>query len=129
MSEQHSAHSAERKALRERHSLRLVTEKEEGLHITKQPEGVFGFTGSPSSEELPLFMVPTYRCFEVHKLRGGEVTLVGYVTEKETTALVDLYPDPHGEATRLITVPLSRIEVRKPPSREEGNWMRIQLLP
>ena len=137
MSEQHPALSPERVAFRERYNVRLVTEKEEGAHIARMPEGIYGFTGSPASEELPIFCQPSYRCFEVHKLVGGEIALVGYVTEKEYTDFqkgteslpANLYPDPHGESTRLISIPLSRVDRRKAPSREEGNWMRVDLAP
>ena len=40
-----------------------------------------------------------------------------------------LYPDPHGESQRLISIPLSRVDRRRPPSREEGNWMKMDLAP
>jgi len=134
MSNQHSSLSQERTALRERASLRLVTEKEEGTHVTKLPAGVYGFTNSPASEELPIFRGPSFRCFEIQKTAAGEVAIVGYASEQEERQLagtetfaLNLYPDPFGDAKRLISIPFARIDRRKPPSREDGNWMRIDV--
>jgi hypothetical protein len=133
MSKLHLALSPERQAFREPHALRLVTLKEEGVPIRKLPEGVYGFTGSPASEELPLFINPTFRCFEVHKRNGGAVAIIGYVAanayddfQRSAGPLsLDLYPDEHGEATKLISIPLSRIALRKLPVRDGGSYMRV----
>jgi hypothetical protein len=137
MSQQHPALSPERQSFREPYALRLVTAREEGVPIHRLPEGVYGFTGSPASEELPLFMVPTFRCFEVHKQKGGAVALIGYLTEKQhgelqtATAKVslDLFPDPYEEATLLVSILLSQIDHRKLPARDAGCPMRIDVSP
>jgi hypothetical protein len=135
--EQHPAFSAERIALRERLGLRTVRDDEEGRNIDIQAAGIYGFTGAPATEELPLFVKPIYRCTEVHKLATGEVQLLGYVTEKEAAAFADgsepiilnLYPDPAGESTKLVSIPLSRVDRRKPPSRDDGNVMVVEIAP
>jgi hypothetical protein len=135
--EQHPALSAERIALRERLGLRVVRSEEEGRHIVNQLNGVYGFTGAPSSEELPIFIKPVYRCFEVLKLTGGEVAIVGYITDKEQMVfdsgaepiMLHLYPDPHGESARLVSVQLSRVDRRRPPSRDDGNPMLVEIAP
>ena len=101
------------------------------------PEGVFGYTTAPAADELPLFDVPVFRCFEIHKLASGEICWVGYVTEQEAEAFktgrepvaLDLYPDPYGQATSLISVPETRVDRRKPPTRDHGNSMRMELAP
>jgi len=135
MSQQHPSSTPERQSLRERHALRLVTAKEEGVPVRRLSEGVFGYTGSPASEELPLFMVPTFRCFEIHKRKGGEVAFIGYVTEPQYDALqkgaealaLDLYPDPYEASTRLAAIPLSRIDRRKQQARDAGSPMRVDV--
>lgn len=135
--EQHPAMSVDRIASRERLGLRSIREDEEGRNIRNQPAGVFGFTGAPATDELPLFVRPTFRCFEVQKLSSGEVSIVGYVTEKESQAfgigtepiMINLFPDPHGESVKLVSVPLSRIDRRKPPTRDEGNSMMVEVAP
>jgi len=135
--EQHPALAVERIALRERLGLRVVRSEEEGRHIVNQLNGVYGFTGAPSSEELPIFIKPVFRCFEVQKLASGEVAIVGYVTEKEQMAfdagvepiMIHLYPDPHGESAKLISVQLSRVDRRRPPARDDGNPMLVEVAP
>lgn len=135
--EQHPALTAERIALRESLGLRIIRDEEEGRNIEAQPAGIYGYTGAPATEELPLFIKPIFRCTEVQKLASGEVQLLGYVTEKEAVAFeagaepvtINLYPDPYGESTRLISVPLSRIDRRKPPARDEGNPMVVEVAP
>ena len=135
--EQHPALAVERIALRERLGLRVVRSEEEGRNVSSQPSGVYGFTGAPSSDELPLFSKPVYRCFEVQKLTGGEVSIIGFVTEKEKMAVdagvepvaIHLYPDEHRESSRLISVPQSRIDRRRPPTRDDGNPMLVEVAP
>jgi hypothetical protein len=135
--EQHPAFSPARIAMRQHLGLRVVTEEEEGRNIENQPVGVYGFTGAPASDELPMFIKPFVRCTEVHKLQGGDIAIVGYVTGQEWAAFeagtepitLHLYPDPHREADRLISVPLRRIDCRRPPARDDGNPMMIDLAP
>ncbi len=135
--EQHPALSAERIAFREKLGLRCVREEEEGRNIEMQPNGIYGYTGAPASDEMPLFIKPVFRCTEVHKLASGEVCLLGYVTAKEAEAFeagtepitINLYPDPFGEAASLISVPLDRVDRRRPPSRDEGNSMMVEIAP
>jgi hypothetical protein len=135
--EQHPALSPERQAFRERFNVRVVTEKEEGSSVRRLPEGVYGFTGAPASDELPLFIKPIFQAFEVLKVAGGEILWVGYITDKEHAAFlagsepifINLYPDPHGEANKLVSIPFSRVDRRKPPTREDGNAMRMEIAP
>jgi hypothetical protein len=137
MSEQHIALSAERQSFRSPLGLRPVHEKEEGADIRRLPEGVYGYTTAPASDELPLFAAPIYRSTEVHKLKGGAVQVIGYVTEKEAAEIengaeplaVDLYPEPYEKAVKLAAIPLSRIDARKLPTRDHGNSMRVEVAP
>lgn len=129
--------SPERQALRARAQVRLVRPEEEGSGIRRLPEGVYGFSSAASSEEIPLFSKPIYGAFEVHKLAGGEVAWIGYVNESDYQRFekgvepfdMDLYPEPHGEAARLVSVPASRVDRRKPQTRENGMPMRVEVAP
>ena len=133
----HNSLLAERQALRDGSNLRIVTTKEEGTDIQYLPAGIFGFTGAPAAAEIPLFIKPYFECFEIHKLANGETAWVGYVTELELAGYergseamtVDLYPDPHENATSLLRVPASRVDRRRPPTRDKGNSMRMELAP
>ncbi len=135
--QQHPAMSPERIAGRESLGLRAVHSDEEGRSIHSQPAGIFGFTGAPATDELPLFGHPVTRCFEVRKLSGGEVIIVGYVTPNELQAVeagtepatIQLFPEPFGESNRLVALPLARMDRRKPPTRDEGNSMTIEVAP
>ncbi len=133
----HIAWSSEREALRSGSGLRLVEEKEEGLDISRLPAGVYGFTGSPATGEIPLFRQPYFQCYEVQKLAGGEVVWIGYVSDQEYAqydhgaepVTLDLYPEPHGEAKKLVCILQSRVDRRRPPTRDSGNSMKIEIGP
>lgn len=127
--------SPERQALRARAQVRLIQPEEEGLGVRRLPEGIYGFSSSASSDEIPLFAKPVYGAFEVHKLPGGEVAWVGYVRENDRQRFeqgseafaMEVYPEPYGDATRLVSIPASRVDRRKPQARENGMPMRVEV--
>jgi hypothetical protein len=126
------ASSPEREALRKGHAVRALLRSEEGCGVAHLPAGVWGFTTAPASQEIPLFTDPVHRCTEVHKTADGEVYLLGCVKPAEARAIVDLknldlYPEPFEQSTQLVAVPLSRIDRRRPPTRDSGNAMHIEL--
>ncbi len=129
--------SPERQALRAQAGVRLVRPEEEGLGIRRVPEGVYGFSSSASTDEIPLFSKPVYGAFEVHKLAGGEVAWVGYVQPEDYRRYeagqepfaLELYPEPYGDATQLVSIPASRVDRRRPQARENGMPMRIEVAP
>ncbi|GIU76959.1 MAG: hypothetical protein KatS3mg005_0197 [Bryobacteraceae bacterium] len=129
--------SPERQALRARAQVRLIQAEEEGLGIRRLPEGVYGFSSAASSDEIPLFSKPIYGAFEVHKLAGGEVAWIGYVRESDYERFekggepfdMELYPEPYGDATRLVSVPAARVDRRRPQARENGMPMRVEVAP
>jgi len=135
--EKHIAWSPEREALRAGFRLRIVDKTEEGSDISVLPEGVYGFTGAPATAEIPLFVQPYFECYEIHKLPGGETAWVGYVTEREYQQYeqgagpmnLDLYPEPHGEAKKLVRIVGSRVDRRRPPTRDNGNSMKMEIGP
>lgn len=127
----------DRQQLRSMRHLRLVSSDEEGSALRDLPGGVYGFTYSPNTEGCPLFAKQTFQVFEVHKLSDGSVHFIGYMTPAEAETLAQsndpvelkLYPEPHGEAQQLVSVPFDRILKAKPVSRENGNWMPFRLAP
>jgi len=133
----HNSLLPERQALRDGSNLRIITSTEEGFDIKLLPSGVYGFTGAPATAEIPLFIKPYFECFEIHKLADGQTAWVGHVTADELagyeqasgSVTIDLFPDPHEQATCLIRVPESRVERRKPPTRDKGNSMRMEIAP
>ncbi|MGJ5814968.1 hypothetical protein [Paludibaculum fermentans] len=134
---QQIALAPERQALRDANQLRAVNSQEEGTAIRHLPNGVYGFTGAPATNEIPLFSKPVFECFEVQKRADGELVFVGYVTEKEKQTIeqglepvvADLYPEPHGEAVQLISIPGTRVDRRRPPTRDNGNSMKVDIGP
>jgi hypothetical protein len=118
-------------------NLRSLTVDEIGLPVARLPEGVHGFTTSAASSEVAAFDKPVFRSFEVHKLQDGEVRFLGYMTSADQQvfesglepATVDLYPDPYEEASNLVAVPVSRIDRKRPPLRDFGSPMKLELAP
>lgn len=127
----------ERSAFRAQFKLRLVTDQENGAPIDRLPEGIFGYTTSPAADELPVFAQPVFRGFEMHKYAGGEISWVGYVTATEKQAFetgaepmtLDLYPEPYEQSATLVVIPAGRVDRRKPPTRDFGNAMKMELAP
>lgn len=135
--ELHPALTEERIAFRAQFKLRQVTDQENGSPLARLPEGVFGYSTSPATDELPIFTKPVFRCFEMHKYADGQVAWIGYVTAKEKQDFdsgaepmtLDLYPDPYEQSTQLIVIPSSRVDRRKPPTRDFGNAMKMEIGP
>lgn len=126
--------SPERERARAKSNLRELKAEESGNPLANLPEGVYGFTTSAATSEVAMFDKPVIRSFEVHKLRGGETVYLGYLTEVDLKAIesgdpatVDLYPDPHEAATHLAEVPDSRIDRKKPPLRDQGSPMKLEI--
>jgi len=123
--------------LRERKKLSPVSSEQEGTPLASLPDNVVGFTYSPANESTPLYAKRTFQSFEIHKLTDGVAHLIGFVTDAQAAAIYDgkeptevnLYPEPYGESTRLIEIPLERIRRAKPPSRSDGNYTQLQLDP
>ncbi len=128
---------AEREALRARHQVRALTDEEEGASVQRLPAGVYGFTSTPGLHDGPLFKLPKYHTFEVHRLLDGEVVLIGFVSPETIAALesgsddvpVYLFPDPVEQAPHVVTIPLSRIaRIKEHSTREEGA-LRLEVSP
>jgi len=132
-----SENELELQALRQTNALRLITPDQEGIGLSALPNGIYGYTYSPAGEETPLFAEKTFQCFEMHKLHGGGVRLLGYVTPEEHRQIeaghepleCNLYPAPNGASSRIIAISLARVAKVKPPSRSDGNYTRIDLNP
>jgi hypothetical protein len=109
--------TADQEALRLAHHVRLVTEAEEGSSVNALPGGTYGFTYSPGLPNAPLFHVRRYRSYELHKLPGGEVYIIGFATADAARALsvatgettLQMHPQPEQGFDTLVTVPYSCI--------------------
>jgi hypothetical protein len=64
-----------------------------------------------------LFAVRRYRTYEIHKLQGGEIFVVGFthvdaarqLESALTDVSINLQPEPEGESSSLVAIPYSRI--------------------
>ncbi len=122
--------------IRNKHHVDLVDESEEGRSLDRVSRGVYGFTNSPHTESVPVYRRQVFQSFEVHKLADGAQVLLGYVTPQQAEAVnrgdhhveMSLYPEPYGEATALVTLPLDEIvPSKKGPARIDGNPIGILL--
>lgn len=119
--------------LRTERGLRVVSDQEVGTDVFHLPNGVYGFTYSPAFEEMPLFAKKPYHSFEVHRLKSGEIHLLGFVTAevgqkiKAKAGMVEaaLYPDAYGTATEPVSIDLADLKpAKKAITREDGNPMK-----
>ena len=133
--EQHPAFSTEREQVRAKSNLRPLNGAETGCPLASLPEGIYGFTTSAATSEIALFDKPVFRSFEVHKLQGGETVYLGYMNDADLKAFedgaepvtVNLYPDPGEPAAHLTMVPASRIDRKRPPMRDFGSPMKLEI--
>jgi hypothetical protein len=110
--------TADQEALRMAHQVRVVVDAEEGTGVDALPGGVYGFTYSPGLHNAPLFAVPRYRSYEIHKLPSGEVFLIGYATSDAARQLsvtteeitIQIHPRAEADYQTLVTIPYSRIQ-------------------
>ncbi|MBV6433469.1 MAG: hypothetical protein IANPNBLG_03647 [Bryobacteraceae bacterium] len=131
------AANGEREKLRAERKLHLISEKEQGDSLDNVSGGVYGFTSSPGTEGSPLFDRQIFQSFEIHKTSDGNVHFVGYMTAEEARQLessadmleLKLYPEPHENASRFVSVPGARVLKAKPVVREHGNYLPILLAP
>jgi hypothetical protein len=117
-----------RENLRRQHGVRLVQGDEDGAGVARLPEGVYGFTYSPGTREMPLFSKPGQYAFEVLKIKGGGVLLTGFVSSGLAASIrggrpceVELYPSPREGHAEFVAVPLSAVaHVKEHSTRSKG---------
>jgi hypothetical protein len=124
-------------ALRKENGVRLVNDEEDGTGVHRLPAGVFGYTYAVGMKDAPLFKKNAIDSFEMHKRIDAEVMLVGYLpddvvqTLETASDLVDLqlYPVAKGTATRLVTIPMSRVvRMKEHSTRVDGSVaLRVSL--
>jgi hypothetical protein len=128
----------QREEIRARHQVQLVSVELEGGALHKLPQSTYGFTYSPTAEEIPAFRKRPYQAFEVHRLHDGSEYLVGFVTaadkdkleERASEVSLQLYPEPWKDATEIVTVDYARIaKSKRQPSRDDGNYVKIDVAP
>jgi hypothetical protein len=86
---------------------------------------------------MPLYLKPASQMFEVHKLPGGGMAFVGYVTPEQGPAIVSptgeisvaLYPSARDSATALVAVPLARVEHLESHSTRTTGALHLYLKP
>lgn len=113
-----------------------VSKEDEGRSWSKISNSVYGFTYTPASGDGGLFLKQSKQSFEMHKLADGSLWIVGFTTGDQAERVqsdgaqdIDLYPDPRGEYTKLVTVPHQRVASSKPLDRDDFNKLRVSLRP
>ena len=123
-------------ALRGSNKVRLVTGAEEGTGVNALPEGVYGFTYSPGLASAPLFAVPRYRSFEIHKLQG-DTLVIAFATADDAGRLqsateeitVRVQPQPEDGRETLVGIPYSRIRQHRQYAAPNQHGFTVTVLP
>lgn len=128
--------TADQETLRAAHGVRLVSEAEEGTGVNALPEGVFGFTYSPGLPNAPVFAIRRYRSYEIHKVAGGDVFIVGFggddtrrQLEAASDATVSLHAEPEGDAGTLVMIPYSRIRHHRQHAAPNQQGFTVTVMP
>ncbi len=113
-----------------------MDESEEGVALHRLSRGAYGFTYAPHADDIPVFLKQNFQSFEVHKLPDGAEHLVGFVSaehaglveQRSHNVEITLYPEPHANADRLVSLLLDEIvPSKKGPSRADGNYLGVHL--
>jgi hypothetical protein len=123
--------------IRTEERLARVTDELEGMPIAALPDGVYGFSFSQPSDEMPLFAKRHFQCFEWQKRHDGTIFVLGFATANEAAALAagvepvdfNLFPEPHESSATLVVLRGSLIRRAKAPSRSDGNYMHLNTEP
>jgi hypothetical protein len=129
--------TADQEALRVAHQVRSVSPAEEGNGVNALPGGVYGFTYSPGLPNAPLFAIRRYRTYEIHKLPGGDVFIVGFarpeVARELSTASQDMTLQIHPQAEQgfetLVTIPYSRIRRHRQYAAPNEDGFAVTVMP
>lgn len=113
-----------------------VSKQDEGRGWSKISNSVYGFSYTPASEDGGFFITQPRQSFEMHKLSDGSLLIVGFTTAEYTERLksngaqdVEVYPDPRGDYTKLVTIPHARIASSKSLDRDDFNKLKVSLKP
>ena len=114
-----------------------MSEAEEGTGVNALPGGVYGFTYSPGLANAPLFAVRRFRTYEIHKLPGGDVFVVGFakpdIARELSTATAEMTLQVHPQSEQgfetLVTIPYSRIRHHRQYSAPNQDGFSVAVLP
>jgi hypothetical protein len=129
--------TADQDALRAAHQVRIVTEAEEGTGVNALPGGVFGYSYSPGLQSAPLFAARRYRSYEIHKLPGGDVFIIGFARADAARELstaagelnLQIHPQAEGDYDTLVTIPYSRIRQHRQYAAPNQDGFAVTVLP
>jgi hypothetical protein len=129
--------TADQEALRSAHQVRIVSEAEEGTGVNALPGGVYGFTYSPGLQNAPLFAVRRFRTYEIHKLPGGDVFVVGFakpdaareLSTATAEVMLQVHPQPEQGFETLVTIPYSRIRHHRQHAAPNQDGFAVTVLP
>ena len=129
--------TADQEALRHAHQVRSVSEAEEGHGVNALPGGVFGFTYSPGLANAPLFAVRRYRTYEIHKLPGGDVFIIGFAKPEAARELstatqemtLQIHPQAEHGFDTLVTIPSSRIRHHRQYAAPNQDGFAVTVIP
>lgn len=123
--------------LRSKNRVRLVTDDQSGSGIDRLPGGVYGFTYSPAESNFPLFKERAMRTYEAHKLTDDTAVLLGFVSQGESLKMetgresvtVRLFPEPHEEASVMVSIAMVRVLSRVEHSQRGGKGLELEVGP
>ena len=129
--------TADQEALRVAHQVRMVSEAEEGTGVNSLPGGIYGFTYSPGLPNAPLFAIRRYRTYEIHKLPGGDVFIIGFAKPDEARELsttgqemtLQIHPQQEQDFETLVTIPYSRIRHHRQYAAPNQDGFSVTVVP
>jgi hypothetical protein len=114
-------------ALRQRHHLRPLIEREDGNPVRALPNGIYGF-GTCGAENLSPTR-PTTSSLEIHKHLDGIVYYVGYASGEQIEKYlarqknfhIFAFPRPTGHASLLFEIPVAFVSQCALRSSRDGS--------
>jgi hypothetical protein len=124
-------------AFREQHQVRSLRDIEDGLDLSRAPNGVFGFTvpwiigpQSPLNQQREGTAV-----VELHKLSNGRAELIAFVSQADALRIearsgaieVSVFPEPWKEAATAVSIPLNEIDSSSERSFKYGYVLDLKM--
>lgn len=123
----------ERAAARAKNEVDLIPVNLEGELISHLTANYFGFTYSPAEKETGLFAKPSYLGYEVHRLKDGDVMILGFAGADDAKKIeagesgdASIYPVETSESNTFVQVRRSRIHRAK--ALDRGNFNRLSFI-
>ena len=127
-------------SLRKKNNVRPLHDLENGLDLSKLPNGIFGFyiPWADFNSDITLDQHSGGTAVvEFHKLLNGQLVIVGFVSQENilrlqattTNVSIKFFPEPWEEAHTIIAIPVDRVLSKDDRTFQSGYVLDLMVAP